>query len=93
MLHRIRLAMQSRSFAKFKGTVEADETFIGGKAIFMHYAKKKEKIRGRGQYASGKVAVMGLLERHGLDRGSKGASERDSEYPEAAYARIHSGAG
>jgi len=72
MLHRIRLALQSgRNRRRFKGHVEADETFIGGKAIFMHHAKKKARIRGRGQYASGKVAVIGLLERHGLDGGSK----------------------
>lgn len=31
MLHRIRLAMQNRSFSKFGGHVEADETYIGGK--------------------------------------------------------------
>lgn len=32
MLHRIRLAMQTGTFQKLSGTVEADETFIGGKA-------------------------------------------------------------
>ena len=32
MLHRIRLAMQSGSFDKLTGEVEADETYIGGKA-------------------------------------------------------------
>src|ERR1700735_2760052 len=31
MLHRIRLAMQSGTFTKMSGTVEADETFVGGK--------------------------------------------------------------
>src|SRR5208282_5459105 len=31
MLHRIRLAMQNGSLDKMEGTVEADETFIGGK--------------------------------------------------------------
>src|SRR5829696_5334548 len=31
MLSRIRLAMQAKSFRKIRGTVEADETFIGGK--------------------------------------------------------------
>ena len=36
MLHRIRLAMQPGSFEKLGGKVEADETFIGGKARFMH---------------------------------------------------------
>src|SRR5215211_2513608 len=32
MLHRIRLAMQDGTAFKFSGTVEADESFIGGKA-------------------------------------------------------------
>ncbi len=62
MLHRIRLAMQTGTFEKLEGQVEADETFIGGKAKNMHKDKRK-KIAGRG--SSGKVAVMGLLERHG----------------------------
>src|SRR3990167_527318 len=40
MLARIRLAMQSKSFRKMGGMVEADETFIGGKARNMHGAKR-----------------------------------------------------
>ena len=45
MLHRIRLAMQSESFDKMGGEVEVDETFIGGKARFMH--KDTERARDR----------------------------------------------
>jgi transposase-like protein len=63
MLHRIRLAMQTGTFEKLSGQVEADETYIGGKARNMHKSKREQKIQGRGM--SGKVAVMGLLERHG----------------------------
>src|SRR5271169_4675694 len=36
MLHRLRLAMQESGFNKMSGTVEADETFVGGKIINMH---------------------------------------------------------
>jgi transposase-like protein len=36
MNHRIRRAMETGSFEKMKGEVEADETFIGGLARFMH---------------------------------------------------------
>src|SRR5437762_8765929 len=43
------------------GTVEADETFIGGKARFMHADKRAEKIHGRGPM--GKAIVFGLLDR------------------------------
>lgn len=63
MLHRIRLAMGNDNNDKFSGTVEADETYIGGKAINMHKSKREKIIKGRG--GVGKIAVMGLLERHG----------------------------
>ena len=36
MMHRIRLAMQDGTFDSSRGDVEVDETFIGGKARFMH---------------------------------------------------------
>src|SRR5437868_7499662 len=63
MLHRIRLAMQNGTLDKLSGHVEVDETFIGGKARNMHRADKARKIHGTG--GSGKVAVMGILDRHG----------------------------
>ena len=63
MLHRIRLAMQTEDGGKLSGHVEVDETYIGGKARFMHKAKRQRVIKGTG--GMGKVAVMGLLERHG----------------------------
>ena len=74
MLHRLRLAMQARSFTKISGTVEVDETFIGGRARFMHEKKRKQlrKIyEQHGPSALGKVVVMGLLERHGKDGQSR----------------------
>jgi transposase-like protein len=64
MLHRVRLAMQTGTFEKkMGGEVEVDETYIGGKARFMHKERREAVIRGRGSV--GKVAVMGLLERNG----------------------------
>jgi hypothetical protein len=63
MNHRIRLALQNGTFEKMAGEVEADETFIGGKARNMHKDKRAEKINH--SFNRGKVAVMGLLERHG----------------------------
>jgi transposase-like protein len=63
MLHRIREAMRRSSFDKLSGTVEVDETFIGGKARNMHKNVRARKITGTG--GSGKAVVMGLLERHG----------------------------
>lgn len=67
MLHRIRLAMQSGSLMKLggggSGEVEADETFIGGKARNMHLSVKARRITGTG--TKDKTAVMGILERGG----------------------------
>src|SRR2546422_11088244 len=65
MMHRIRLAMQRNSLTKMRGEVEIDETYIGGKARFMHKGERARKIKGTGPM--GKSAVMGLLERHGPD--------------------------
>src|SRR5882724_6439726 len=69
MLHRIRLAMQTGTFKKLSGQVESDETYIGGKARYMHKYKKTQSIKGRG--TAGKAIVMGILERHGPDTISK----------------------
>jgi transposase-like protein len=62
MSHRVRLALGMESSEKMSGEIEVDETFIGGKARFMHKADRERKIKGTGGY--GKVAVMGLLDRH-----------------------------
>jgi transposase-like protein len=59
MLQRIRLAMQTGSFVTFKGQVEADETYIGAKARYMHkYRRTKE-----GNPATAKTPIQGVLER------------------------------
>ncbi len=68
MLHRIRLAMETQSFAKLGGEggpVEVDETFVGGKVKNMHASKRPkgagftEKMSG----SQGKAIVMGMLDR------------------------------
>ena len=64
MLQRLRLALQGENSGKLCGSVEVDETFIGGKARNMHASKRKHLGTG----GAGKVAVMGLLERHGQVR-------------------------
>jgi hypothetical protein len=65
MMHRIRVAMQTGSFVRSKltGTVEVDESYIGGLARNMHKSTKKRRgITGTG--GVGKTAVQGLLQRH-----------------------------
>lgn len=66
MAHRLRFALHHGSFdAMMSGHVEADETFIGGKSRFMHKAKRDKLGISQSNSMAGKVAVMGLLERHG----------------------------
>jgi transposase-like protein len=66
MNHRIRRALHVGSFDKLSGEVEADETFIGGKARNMHVAQRRRRITGTG--GKDKTAVMGILERGGKVR-------------------------
>ncbi len=70
MDHRIRHAMHTGSFGnKFSGQIEADETFIGGKARNMHASKRAVKISGTGP--RDKAAVLGILERGSKATGSR----------------------
>jgi transposase-like protein len=74
MLHRIRLAMQSKSFNKLGGPgseVEVDEAFIGGKAKNMHKSRKVRLQKARSEMVNrtsyeryiGKTAIIGMLDR------------------------------
>jgi transposase-like protein len=91
MLHRIRFAMQRGSFEKFGGSgpVEADETFIGGLARFMH-KDKKAKITGTG--GAGKELVMGLLDREtGKVRVKHVANRKRSTLQEEVRVNVEAG--
>ena len=61
MLHRIRETMKDGS--KLSGTVEADETFIGGKVHNKH-ASRRRSVNG----SAGKTIVSGAVERGGRAR-------------------------
>lgn len=64
MMHRIRLALQQGSLTrKLTGEVEADETYIGGKARNMHKDKQANALKAEGYFR--KAVVMGMLERDG----------------------------
>jgi transposase-like protein len=64
MLHRLRYAAKTRSFAMpLDGIVEVNETFVGGKAKNRHVGKRGGS--GRGGIGSGKVPVVGAIERKG----------------------------
>lgn len=88
MLQRIRLATQSENFNKMGGDgkhIEADESFIGGKARFMHADKRAEKIHGRGP--EGKTIVAAVLERGGKVRAKVCSTRRKPELQD--FVRTH----
>jgi transposase-like protein len=63
MLQRLRLAMRPEH-SKVGGSgsiVEADETFVGGKSINMHKARRVRYNRSGGHH--GKAVVMGVIDR------------------------------
>ncbi len=61
LAHRIREAFKEHSGSLFDGTIEIDETFVGGKEKNKHNDKKMKAGRG----PVGKIAVMGIKERGG----------------------------
>ncbi len=85
MDHRIRFALYSGSFDKLSGEVEADETFIGGKARNMHAGKRAAKITGTG--GKDKTPVLGILERGGKVR-TKVIPNRKREHCKLKFASM-----
>jgi transposase-like protein len=66
MDHRIRFMLNMGPGEKASGHVEADETFVGGKARNMHKDVRARKITGTG--GKDKTMVLGILERGGKVR-------------------------
>lgn len=91
--HRIRTAMQLGSFEKIgggSGEVEIDETFIGGKARFMHMSERKRRITGTGH--KDKVIVMGILERGGNVRTTVMPSRKKKALQDEVRKHVEAGA-
>jgi len=63
LCHRIRAAVADADTTPLCGTVECDETFIGGKAKNMHKKDRERRIQGRG--TSGKTMVLAAIQRGG----------------------------
>jgi transposase-like protein len=84
MLHRLRHAARTRSFNRpLSGTIEVDETFIGGKnknrSLTIRKASKTEGVKA-------KTIVMGLLERGGdLRAGVINGTGQDDLEPVVRY--------
>ncbi|MGO9316726.1 MAG: IS1595 family transposase [Terracidiphilus sp.] len=65
--HRIRLMLEDEYAVKLSGTIEMDETFIGGKVKNMHKSKKPKGTGPSGKPVAGmaKTIVVGMVERGG----------------------------
>jgi transposase-like protein len=97
MLQRLRLALQDENAGKLSGNVEVDETYIGGKARNMHRTALARRVAefatprtGRNQ-TTGKVAVMGLLERHGQVRTMVVAGTKRGHLQREVYNHVEQG--
>lgn len=73
LCHRIRATMTETNPTMLGGTVEADETYVGG------------KIRGRSNRLSNKTMVMGVVERGGKVRLTSGGKDEKELYRQLAH--------
>jgi transposase-like protein len=89
MAHRLRFALTEGGFEMLSGEVEADETFIGGKARNMHAAKRAKKITGTG--GKDKTAVLGVLQRGGNIKVSVVSSRKKKELQAKVRKHVQAG--
>jgi len=62
VLRRIRHGVGSQNAPKLQGTVEIDETYVGGRP---RYRRRREEMQGRTGRGTEKAAVLGMVERGG----------------------------
>jgi transposase-like protein len=89
MLQRARLALQGKNGGKLSGEIEADESFIGGKARNMHASKRAEKIHGR--LPDGKAIIAAVLERGGEVRCKVVKTRRKPELQDMVRENVEAG--
>jgi len=90
MCHRIREAVKDVDHCDLlTGIVECDETWIGGKAKFMHEDAKVRKGIGKyGNRTAGKTMVMGAIQRRGDVRLKVGTAPSKEELQSFIRAKI-----
>ena len=96
LCHRIRKAISNGSFTKMTGTIEVDETFIGGKEKFKHRLKSSSlkvwRNRQKGTHLN-KTVVMGMVEREsGEFRGKVVDNNRRNILQPEVIANVEQGA-
>jgi transposase-like protein len=68
ILHRLRHAMQTETFDKLQGEVEADEAYIGGHFQSMNQRRRRAVEKSGKTAYSAKAPVFGIVERKGRVR-------------------------
>ena len=93
MDHRIRLGLHMDSHDKLSGQVEADETFIGGKARFMHKDRREKRRGGKGKAPGpeGKTIVAAVLERGGKVRATVVARRKKKDLHAFVKSNVEAG--
>jgi transposase len=65
MAHQIKVLMADNNTDPFTGTIECDETMVGGKFANKHNSEKRKIKEAGGNYMVNKATVFGMLERDG----------------------------
>ena len=94
MLHRLRRSMQDPyTGGKLGGEVEVDETFVGGKARFMHKDKKlaRRGVRRIAPGPDGKAIMAAVLQRGGKVRAMVVAKRRKQQLQELVRENVAPG--
>jgi transposase-like protein len=86
VLHRLREAC-GNDLAKLRGSVEVDETFVGGLEANKHESDKLKKGRG----AVGKTPVLGMRERGGRAKAMPLSGTTQAQIQSAIHANIEVG--
>jgi transposase-like protein len=92
MLHRIRKTMETGP-AQLSGTIEMDETFVGGKVKNMHKSKKPKGpgVSGKPVAGTAKAIVVGMLQRNGRVKAEVVAERTHQVLHDIAYRNIEDG--